>query len=235
VGKHAYIRAMPYYWILGSLVWLALFESGVHATLTGVALGLLTPTRPFYSSSEFDRRAHHVLNLYPPSEATVLSREQVDHEVLSLAGVVRESASPLSRLEESPHPWTSFLVVPLFALANAGVRFAGIDLGEAITHPVTIGVGVGLVVGKVVGISVFTGLSIRFGLGRLPPGTTWSHVAALATLAGIGFTVSLFVTGLAFTDPVLTDLAKIGIFLGSTAAGVAGYLLLRRLPAEATR
>jgi NhaA family Na+:H+ antiporter len=119
------------------------------------------------------------------------------------------------------------VVVPLFALANSGVRFAGMDLGAAITHPVTLGTGVGLLAGKLAGISAFTWLAVRLGWGRLPRGTGWRQVIGVAAVAGIGFTVALFITGLAFTDPALADQAKLGIFAGSLLAGMLGYGLLR--------
>ncbi len=227
-AKQSQVRSMAFYWIVGSFVWFATFESGVHATLAGVLLGWLTPTHAFYSGAEFDRVARTIIETYPPDESTVVAREHVDHEVLSMANVAREAVSPLTRLEEALHPWSSFVVVPIFALANAGVRFAGLDLVEAATHPVTLGVALGLLVGKTVGITFFTWLAVRLGLGRLPARTGWDHIVALAALAGIGFTVSLFITGLAFTDPAITDLAKIGILAATIAAGAAGYLLLRR-------
>ena len=138
--------------------------------------------------------------------------------------------APLDRLELALHPWTSFLVVPLFALANSGVRFAGTDLGAAVTHPVALGTAPGLVVGKLVGISAFTWLAVRLGWGRLPRGTGWRHVLGVAAVAGIGFTVALFIVGLAFTDPALADRAKLGIFAGSLLAGLTGYLMLRLAP-----
>jgi NhaA family Na+:H+ antiporter len=228
LAKHRNVRAMPFYWIVGGLVWFAVFESGVHATLAGVALGFLTPTHPFYGAREYDRQARAAIGSYGSEEGSVIDREHVDHEVLVLANVTRESVSPLTRLEEGLHPWTSFLIVPLFALANAGVRFSGIDIGQALTDPITIGVALGLVLGKFVGITVAMYVAVRSGGGRLPVGSTWSHVRGLAVLGGIGFTVSLFVTGLAFDDPAMADLAKIGIFAGSAIAGVVGYLLLRR-------
>ncbi len=227
-AKQSQVRSMAFYWIVGSFVWFATFESGVHATLAGVLLGWLTPTHAFYSGAEFDRVARTIIETYPPDESTVVAREHVDHEVLSMANVAREAVSPLTRLEEALHPWSSFVVVPIFALANAGVRFAGLDLVEAATHPVTLGVALGLLVGKTVGITFFTWLAVRLGLGRLPARTGWDHIVALAALAGIGFTVSLFITGLAFADPAITDLAKIGILAATIAAGAAGYLLLRR-------
>ena len=230
LAKHRNVRAMSFYWIIGAMVWFAVFESGVHATLAGVALGFLTPTRPFYGAAEYDEKARTVIGPYGNEEQRVIEREHVDHEVLEVANITRESVSPLTRLEEGLHPWTSFMIIPLFALANAGVRFAGIDIGDALTDPITIGVALGLIVGKSVGITLALYLAVRFGVARLPIGSTWSHIRGLAVLGGIGFTVSLFVTGLAFDDPALADLAKIGIFAGSAVAGVTGYLLLRRAP-----
>ncbi len=112
-------------------------------------------------------------------------------------------------------------------MANAGIRFAEIDLAAALTHPVAVGVALGLLVGKTVGISLFAVGAVRLGVARLPAGTGWRHVVGVAALAGIGFTVSLFIAGLAFTDPALADRAKLGIFVGSAAAGAVGYLILR--------
>jgi NhaA family Na+:H+ antiporter len=221
------IRASAFYWPMGILAWFFLLESGVHATLAGVALGLMTPARPMYSDEEYHRKATYVLSTYAPEPESPHGQDRVDHEARQLASIANESIAPLNRLEHLLHPWSSFLIVPLFALANAGVRFGGIDIIDAITSPVALGVALGLLVGKIVGISAFTALAVRLGLGRLPRHTTWTHIFGLAALAGIGFTVSLFVTGLAFMDPALTDLAKIGIFAGSGIAGIIGYLILR--------
>ncbi len=230
MAKHRNVRAMSFYWIIGAMVWFAVFQSGVHATLAGVALGFLTPTHPFYGAREYNEKARATVGSYGNEEQSVMEREHVDHEVLELANITRESVSPLTRLEEGLHPWTSFMIVPLFALANAGVRFVGIDIGAALKDPITIGVALGLVLGKIVGITLAMYLAVRSGVARLPIGSTWSHIRGLAVLGGIGFTVSLFVTGLAFDDPAMADLAKIGIFAGSAIAGVTGYLLLRKVP-----
>jgi NhaA family Na+:H+ antiporter len=154
-------------------------------------------------------------------------RQQIDADAMQLAAIATESVSPLDRLERKLHPWSSFLVIPIFALANAGVRFTDLDFGEAALHPVSLGVGIGLFVGKAVGISLATWLALRFGVGRLPRRTNWNHVIGLAFLAGIGFTVSLFITELAFVDEFLTDSAKIGIFAGSILSGIVGYTVLR--------
>ncbi len=231
-AKHNGVISLGFYWVAGIVVWFAVFESGVHGTLAGVALGFLTPTTPHYSGDEYNRRARATLDLYPSVDTTLVAREKIDHEALQLARVSRDSVSPLIRLEEGLHPWTSFLVVPLFALANAGINFGAIDVGDAVTSPVALGVALGLVLGKTIGVTVFTWLALRLHLGVFPRGTGWPDVIGLAALAGVGFTVSLFITELAFSDPLLTDEAKIGIFIGSAVAGVLGYLLLRFKPAR---
>ncbi|NNL13000.1 MAG: Na+/H+ antiporter NhaA [Acidimicrobiia bacterium] len=225
-AKRNHVRNQGFYWIVGIMVWFAIFESGVHATLAGVALGLLTPSGAYYTGREYDRKARETLDLYSADDSTTPAREHVEHEALQLATVARESVSPLTRLEEALHPWSSFLVIPIFALANAGVVFSEISVGDALTSSVALGVSIGLVAGKVFGITLFTWFAIRLGLGVFPRGTGWADIVGLAALAGVGFTVSLFITELAFEDPLFTDQAKIGIFIGSFLAGVIGYTLL---------
>jgi NhaA family Na+:H+ antiporter len=229
IASRVGIRTLAFYVPMALVAWYLLLESGVHATLAGVALGLLTPARAMYSDRQYVERAGRILDRYDFDAAAPRGPERVDYDALVLSSVARESVSPLSRIEDALHPWSSFVVVPIFALANAGVRFAGVDLLDAATHPVALGVSLGLLVGKFVGISTFTWLAVKLGLGKLPRLTGWTHIVGLAGLAGIGFTVSLFVTGLAFDDPFLTDRAKTGIFIGSTIAGVAGYFLLRTI------
>ena len=229
-AKRNHVRNFGFYWVVGIAVWFAIFESGVHATLAGVALGFLTPAGAYYSGREYDRKARETLDLYSADDSTTPAREHVEHEALQLATVARESVSPLTRLEEALHPWSSFLVIPIFALANAGVVFRDMDVGEALTSAVALGVSVGLVAGKIVGITFFTWIAIRLGLGVFPRGTGWADIVGLSALAGVGFTVSLFITELAFENPILTDEAKIGIFVGSFVAGVLGYTLLRLKP-----
>lgn len=224
------VRSLAFYGPAAFGAWLCLLESGVHATLSGVALALLTPTASFYTDEQYRNRARRILGGHEAAAAAPHGRERVDEDALTLASVARESVAPLDRLERALHPWSSFLVVPLFALANSGVRFAGADLAAAATHPVALGTALGLLVGKLVGISAFTWLAVRLGWGRLPKHTTWRQILGVAAVAGIGFTVALFIAGLAFTDPALADRAKLGIFAGSLLAGIAGYLILRSSP-----
>lgn len=229
IASRIHIRAMWFYVPMGFVIWYFLLESGVHATLAGVALGFLTPAYPYYQPREFDERARTILDQYDPEDITDQhTQEHADHEALLLSDIASESVAPLSRLENKLVTWSSFVIVPLFALANAGVDFRGVSIANALTSNIALGVSLGLVVGKILGISLASYGAVRFGMGRLPPGTSWSHVVGLAAVAGIGFTVALFVAGLAFEDPAFTNLAKVGIFSGSIVAGVIGTILLRR-------
>jgi NhaA family Na+:H+ antiporter len=224
VGVRSHLLYVP----LGVAVWYLVLESGVHATLAGVALGFLTPARPYYTAEEFDQRSRVILDQFPVEPDTPAAREHAEHEALAVSTIARESVSPLTRAEHALVGWSSFLIVPIFALANAGVDFRQLSIGEALTSSIGLGVAAGLVLGKIIGISLFSFGAVKFRLGKLPPGTGWSQVVGLASVAGIGFTVSLFVTGLAFDDPHLTDLAKVGIFAGSLGAGIIGSVILAR-------
>jgi len=179
------VRAVAVYVVLAIALWVAVYESGIHATIAGVILGLLTPTGP--------RRIEDP-----------------------------EGPSTVEWLEHALHPWSSFVIVPLFALANAGVVISRDALANAWSSSITHGVVAGLVVGKLVGVSAFTWLAVRLGVGQLPDAVSWRSVIGLGAVAGIGFTVSLFVTGLAFDDPLLQDDAKIGILVASGIAALLG-------------
>lgn len=153
--------------------------------------------------------------------------EANEHLIAEVARLSMHSASPLERLERALSPWVAFVIVPVFALANAGVSLSGDAIGGLVSDPVTVGVVLGLLVGKPVGVLAASFLAVKLGVGRLPEGTSWRQMAGLGICAGIGFTVALFVTSLSFTDPALGDSAKVGILAGSLVAGVAGFVLLR--------
>jgi NhaA family Na+:H+ antiporter len=233
VAARVGIRSLAFYVPLGMIVWFFTFESGVHATLAGVALGFLTPARPMYPANEFDRRARAILDTFPDEPDTPQSREHADHEALLLSEISSEAVSPLSRLEYRLQTWSSFVVIPLFALANAGINFRDIDIGAALTSTIALGVIGGLVLGKTIGISLLSFITVKTGLGRLPEGTNWLHIVGLSVVGGIGFTVSLFIASLAFEDPEVNELAKVGILAGSLLAGALGSaVLLRARPVE---
>ncbi|MDP1820295.1 MAG: Na+/H+ antiporter NhaA [Acidimicrobiales bacterium] len=157
--------------------------------------------------------------------------EENEHTISEVSRLSRYSTSPLSRLEQALSPWVAYVIVPVFALANAGVRLSGESISGLTSDPVTVGVVLGLVAGKTIGVFGASVLAVWVGLGHLPNGTSWSHILGLAVCAGVGFTVALFVTSISFTDPALAGSAKVGILTGSLVAGVAGYLLFRRIPA----
>jgi NhaA family Na+:H+ antiporter len=219
------VRWTAVYVLLGVGVWLATFQSGIHATIAGVALGLTTPAVPFQRPRAVSLEAHRVADdtvddpVPPDADA---------HQWLHLAGLTREAVSPLARLEHLLHPWTSWVVIPVFALANAGLSITRSTLGEMLTSGVTLGIVAGLVVGKTVGITVFTWMATRTGITRLPEGVRWSQLVGVAALAGIGFTVSLFITSLAFQTQAVQDTAKVGILAASLLAGLLGALFLAR-------
>jgi NhaA family Na+:H+ antiporter len=151
---------------------------------------------------------------------------------LRLAWLTREAVSPLARIEHALLPWTSFAILPLFALANAGVRLSGEQLADAVASPITLGVMLGLVLGKLVGISGASGLALFTGVAKLPTDVRFPHLLGAAAVAGIGFTVSLFVAELAFADRASIAEAKIGILAASLIAGAVGWLVLRFAPAR---
>jgi NhaA family Na+:H+ antiporter len=225
------VQALGPYLAIGAVVWLALLESGVHATLAGVALGLLTPAWPHRSPRRYPTEVRRMVDVIEQAYYDrVLSEEELEETEHLIAEVQRLSilsTSPLSRLERALSPWVAFVIVPLFALANAGVALSPDALTSLVDDPVTVGVLAGLVVGKTVGVLGATALAVRLGIGRLPAGTTWRHVLGLAMVAGVGFTVALFVTSISLTDPQLIDSAKVGILGGSLLAGVVGYSFLR--------
>ena len=227
------IRSLAFYVPSALIAWFFMLESGVHATLAGVALGLLTPAQPMYPPQELDMKVRAVIDQLP-DDGGAETVEHLEHEAMLVSEIARESVSPLTRVETRLVGWSSFVVVPLFALANAGVDVRGISISEAVISPVGLGVILGLVVGKTVGISLFTlGPSSRHG--HLPHGITRRHLVGLAAVGGIGFTVSLFITGLAFDDPALVDMAKIGVFVGSTVAGLVGAAILSGAKREPAR
>ena len=224
------VRQIPVYLVIGVAIWVAVAESGVHPTTVGVALGLLTPWRPWSEPSRFVAEARQILRS-PEAESVAQGDGLHTHALSELVSKLRRlgtrSIGPLDRLEHELAPWVAFLVVPLFALGNAGVDLRGDTLPLALSSGVTWGVAAGLAIGKPVGIMAGTWVAVKLG-AELPDGVTWAGVLGIGAVAGVGFTVALFVAQLAYPTEGLLASAKVGIFIGSIASGVAGYLLLRR-------
>lgn len=217
-------RGFTLYIFMGVLVWLAVDASGIHATITGVALGLMTPARRWVS----DDRLYAILDqviAHPRSSEG--SRDTKDRHTLQMAEVAaRETLSPVERLEIVLHPWVGFVIMPLFAFANAGLSLNLDDISGSLT----IAIFAGFVLGKPIGIILFSWLAIRLNIASRPPELTWRLIVGGSVLAGIGFTMALFIAKMAFGS-TLIDSAKLGIFLASLFSAALGLALLIWLPA----
>ena len=213
------IRGFPLYFLVGGLVWLAVDASGIHATITGVILGMMTPARRWVS----DQRLYAILGqVVAHPSAAESSGDTKDRNTLRRAEIAaRETISPAERLEIALHPWVGFVIMPLFALANAGLPLSFSGLGD----PVTVAVFVGFILGKPLGILTFSWLAVRFHIAVRPPDLRWRVLAGGGLLAGIGFTMALFIANLAFAETHI-DSAKLGIFSASVCSALAGIAWL---------
>lgn len=223
------------YSVLGLILWGAVIASGVHATVAGVLLAMTIPVRTridefhFLASARssldhFDAAAH--LTASDP-DTTVLSNTDHHAALEDMEHLIDDARPPLIRMEHALHGVVAFAIMPLFALANAGVSLDVTALTGAFASPVTLGAIMGLVIGKPVGIAGFSWLAVRAGVASLPSGVNWRMLAGAGVLGGIGFTMALFIAGLAFTDAALLDSAKVGVLTASLIAGVVGWMLLR--------
>ncbi|MFB6240774.1 MAG: Na+/H+ antiporter NhaA, partial [Gemmatimonadota bacterium] len=221
------VRALSAYAGIGLLLWVAVLKSGVHATVAGVLLAAAVPVGRHIDVTDFVDRARTLLDrLAERGEPGRRVPTKEEHEAIHSLEVGTERVdSPLLRLEHGLLPWITYGVMPAFALANAGVRF-GADPAAALTAPVTLGVIAGLVVGKQVGVTGFAWAAVRAGAASLPDRVTWRQIYGVACLCGIGFTMSIFIGGLAFEGPLL-DRAKTGILAGSLVSGLMGWIALR--------
>jgi NhaA family Na+:H+ antiporter len=222
------VRRPLVYGLLGIALWLAVFGSGIHATVAGVLLASTIPARTRLDSDAFAVRAREIVDAYEGQTAADVhvSAEEHHSALWELEDVAEKAQAPMLSMEHTLQPWTAFLIVPLFALANAGVAIPG-DLTAIVIEPVFLGVLLGLIIGKQVGISVAAWVIVRLGLASLPDGVRWRHIYGAAWLAGIGFTMSLFIAGLAYGDGPMLTFAKLGILAASIVAGIGGYVVLR--------
>jgi NhaA family Na+:H+ antiporter len=219
------VRDISVYLLFGAFAWVAMFESGVHPTIAGVALGLMTPANPYYSPEKFEESMADLFAKY--REAHARNDEPAAQHLLGQMETLTEGTeSPLERLERRLLPITSFIIVPLFALANAGVVITGDSVSHAVSSDISQGVAFGLLLGKPVGIFLAAWLAVRLGLASLPRSMNWWHVLGVGLLGGVGFTVSLFVNELAFDQVVLINDGKMGILAGSIVAAIVGYVML---------
>ncbi|MBX3373228.1 MAG: Na+/H+ antiporter NhaA [Phycisphaeraceae bacterium] len=224
------VRSPITYGLIGVVLWLMLLQSGVHATIGGVLLALTIPSRMRIPGSSFVAFVRQMLDRFEKSGAAkenILSDQQSQGYVQGIERACDLVQTPLNRLEHNLHPWVAFGIMPVFALANAGVHMTqGFD--AAMASSAGLGVALGLLLGKPIGIMLATWLAVKSGLGALPAGMTWRHAFGASMLCGIGFTMSLFISNLAFRSQDLAQSAKVGILTGSLFAAVLGFLLLMR-------
>jgi len=225
-------RTLPYA-LLGIGLWLCVLGSGLHATVAGVIVAAFIPARGRYDTDKFLNNISTALQGFhcPPDGCgqSIMLNAQHLHAVHTIEVSCHDVETPLQRLEHALHPWVAFVVIPLFALANGGVTLATVDIAATLTSRLTLGITLGLFIGKPLGILLFSWLAVRLGLAGLPGEVGWRHVLGAGILGGMGFTMSLFIAGLSFSEAVTLDAAKIGILIGSVVSGLGGLYYLRRI------
>jgi len=228
-GNRLGVRSSIFYLLIGIGVWIGFLLSGVHATIAGVLVAFTIPAKTRIDEVVYSSNLRKLTDEFEqeiPSNSTLTTPQQhktIQHvKNLSLA-----AETPLQKIEHALHPWVAFGIMPLFALANSGIVI-GSDFLTSVINPVSIGVTSGLIIGKFTGILFFTWLMVKSGAGALPEGANWRHITGVALLGGIGFTMSLFISGLAFKNPAFVDQAKYGILIASIIAGILGTIVLKR-------
>lgn len=225
-GNRIGIHSIKFYTVLGIALWLLVLFSGVHATIAGVVLALTIPARPRIDRRSFFERAQALVNdvFRRRDSSDDATNADAIHQLEKMSEQVQ---SPLIRIEHALQPYVSFVIMPVFALANSGVAIDATMVGNLFS-PVSLGIALGLFLGKQVGVTLAAWLSVRLGWAALPDGTTLRHIYGVSLLCGIGFTMALFVANLAFTDQHGLDVAKFSILVGSTMSAVLGLVLLSR-------
>ncbi len=230
IANRLWIKWTLVYAVLGIGMWFAILNSGLHATLAGVIVAMFIPARARYDTDTFLGKIKAYTEQFEcePGSCgyTILLNKKHMDTVLAIENACHDVETPLQRLEHGLQAWVTMLVLPLFALANAGLILKGLNLFDVIFTRITLGVILGLVVGKPVGVLTFTYLASKIIKTALPSGVRWSHIVGVGILGGIGFTMSLFISGLSFPTGELADLAKLGIILGSLFSGIVGLLVL---------
>jgi NhaA family Na+:H+ antiporter len=217
----------------GIVVWGGMLHAGIHPTIAGVILGLLTPVRSWFGHEGFVVETEQALGSLRKRAACEEDPRKLLPELERINIARREAIPPVTRIEAALHPWVAFGIMPLFALANAGVALGGLGGGPSQAKGIVLGVGLGLVIGKPLGIVAFSWLATRIGFASLPRGVTWAGVLVVGCVAGIGFTMSLFIGALAFMDAPMLAIAKLTVLVASAFAGVVGLVMgFRYLPSS---
>lgn len=226
------VRRAILYVVPGVLIWGGVLHAGVHPTIAGVILGLLTPVKSWFGYEGFAAETQLALDRLRNAADSRKDPRLLLPELDRINVARRESIPPVTRIEAALHPWVAFGIMPLFALANAGVALGGVSVGAAEATGIALGVGLGLVIGKPLGIVAFSWVAVRFGIATLPRGVSWGGVVVVGSVAGIGFTMALFIAALAFVDGPMLAVAKVAVLLASAVAGAVALIVgFRILPA----
>jgi len=228
---------LPYF-VVGLFMWFFMLESGVHATIAGVIAAMAIPSRPKITPLDFTNHTRNLLDEYDnyPVTTDYALHEKQKAILININDRINAIGSPAARLEHDLHLPVSLIVIPLFALANAGISIDFSSIGETIVSPVSLGIMAGLILGKVVGIAGIAWLAVKLGIAKLPEGSTMSQVFGVAFLGGIGFTMSIFVADLAFLgNDAMIFQAKIGILAASLFAGLFGFVWLKYIAKQGNR
>lgn len=227
--NHKHVYSLVPYIVVGAVLWYCVFMSGVHSTIAGVLLAFTIPTGSHVNLRKFidwsGNRVKEAKKSFVPGTPVIGQSDYLD-QITRLARVSRQVVPPATRLERALHPWVYFAILPLFALTNADVSFAGSSLSEMVMSPVFLGVFFGLVLGKPIGIMLMSALIVKFKISSLPENVNWLHMLGAALLGGVGFTMAIFVANLAFASEIEITIAKVAILSASLLAGVVGFLFL---------
>lgn len=221
-------RPLPYF-LFGAALWFCFLKSGVHPTIAGILAAMTIPARTRINAKEFVSSTRVFVSEFEKSglvDEHVLTSKKQSGALEALEHACEMAQTPLQRLEHSHHPWVAFAIMPIFALANAGVSL-GAGLGDALTSSISLGIILGLLLGKQLGVTLFAWIAIKAGIAEMPRGLTWRHIYGLSWLGAIGFTMSLFIANLAFNDAEMLGSAKVGILTASLIAGIGGFLILK--------
>lgn len=224
------VRRTVFYALVGFVgVWIAFVFSGVHATIAGVTIALTIPARTKISENDYISKLSKYLDKFKkekPNDSSLLTKEQV-HLISNIEDLNEKAHTPLQKLEHALHPVSTYFILPVFALSNAGVHIEG-SIIEMLIHPISLGIIAGLVLGKFIGISFMSKLMVWLKISKLPEGVTWKQIYGVAFLAGIGFTMSMFISDLAFKEEEFKQIAKVGIMAASLISATIGMILLSR-------
>jgi len=232
IANLLYVRWIPFYIFMGVVTWACVLGSGVHATIAGVVVAMLVPARGKFDILSFVGRVKHILDKMHANREidghwfSIFIRSEHLNHVQEVEIACHDVATPLQRMERALLPTVIFVILPLFAFFNAGLSFQNMPATTAFFHPIAKGCFIGLLIGKPMGVSIASYLAVRLGVATLPINVRWHHIAGAGMLGGIGFTMSLFISGLSFTDSYLLNYAKLGVFSGSILSALAGLAFL---------